>query len=308
MLRSLLDPATVASLVTGAYGMPVSRCVLLRTLVNDVYRVETPAGPLALKIYGPGRDRDAAWEAGLAAQVADAGVDLARAVRLADGAWAGEVALAEGPRQYTLWEWAPGAHAPQPFDDELYRRFGVAVAGFHAAAGEAPAGPATPVAAHLDQVLDRVEAGDRAVIRALVVAARRHLDDAGQALDRGICHGDVSMDNVHVDGDRLILFDLDLDLDLAGVDWRAADLAGVGTTPYWPAFLAGYRSVRPFPDRDVAAMPWLQVLQRVEHLHFHLVRKSAFRGTDSIREGWAAENLTALRGRHHPARRVSRQV
>ena len=53
----------------------------------------------------------------------------------------------------------------------------------------------------LDQVLERVGAGDRALITALVAEATARLD--GMTLDAGICHGDVSLDNLHVDGDRI---------------------------------------------------------------------------------------------------------
>ena len=291
-LRSLADPAELGSAVSAAYGLEVSGCVLLRTLVNDVYRIDTPAGAYALKLYGPAHAGNVAWEVRLAGHVAAGGVDIARGVPLADGRPAGELAMPEGPRPYTLWEWAPGGHAPRPYDDDLYHRFGMAIARFHATAdGMAAAPRAADPSAQLAEVLARLDEPDRSLLASLMAAASRHLASVGPRLDRGICHGDVTLDNAHLDGARFVLYDLDR----AGENWRAWDLLGLAATPHWPAFLAGYRTVRPMADLDVAAMPWLDVLLRVEYLHFHLVRKPAYRGTDSLREGWVEQNLKALR-------------
>lgn len=141
----------------------------------------------------------------------------------------------------------------------------------------------------LDEVFERVGPADRATFSRVVAAARTRLSDLD--LDHGICHGDVSLDNLHSDGDRVVFYDLDR----AGNGWRAADLTGVASTESFPAFLAGYRSVRPFSDDDLAAIGWLSVVDLVGNLHFHLVDKPKLRGIESIGEGWADRELQALR-------------
>ncbi|GIF70275.1 hypothetical protein Ais01nite_83100 [Asanoa ishikariensis] len=292
-LRSLLAPDAVAALVTDAYDLPVSRVLLLRTLVNDVYRVDTARGPLVLKLYRHGRDAaGVAWEALLADHVAGRGVPIVRAVPLPDGNRAGTHDAPEGERSYVLWEWAPGALPGLSISEATAGDFGRTVAAFHAAA-EMDTCPRhrdlEALGPIVDQLRDALEPADRALIDLLAAALPDRLGRAD--LDRGICHGDVSLDNVHVDGGRLVLYDLDL----AAMDWRAADLAGVATTPWWPAFLAGYRTVRPFGEADLAALPWLTVRGLLTNLHFHLVDKPTFRGTDSIGEGWAERELVALR-------------
>ena len=78
-------------------------------------------------------------------------------------------------------------------------------------------------------------------------------------------------------------------------NWLATDLSPVAATPQWPAFLAGYRTVRAFPDEVVEVLPWLDVLLRLDYLHFHLYAKPAMRGTESLTEGWVDENLGQLR-------------
>lgn len=289
-LRSIVDPAYLAGLVAREYGIEVTGCVLLRSLANDVYRVDTPAGPRALKLYRTGYAA-ASWEVELAARV---GAGVAQGIPLRDGRLCGEVASAEGPRAFTLWEWVPGHKPPRPRDDALYHRFGAATAAFHEAAEGFPAPPFRDVLALVDDVLARLpEPEDRALVARLAAEAGRRL--AGAELDRGVCHGDVTLDNVHLAGDRIIFYDLDQ----AAENHRAADLTPVAATPHWPAFLAGYRTVRDFAAADVAAIPWLEVLLRVDYLHFHLYAKPAMRGTESLTEGWVEQNLTALRSLDH---------
>ncbi|GAA3940200.1 phosphotransferase enzyme family protein [Actinoplanes auranticolor] len=285
-LRSIVDPAALARVAAREYGLDVTGCVLLRSLVNDVYRLDTPAGPRVLKLYRAGYG-SAGWEVELAAHV---GAGVAQGVPLLDGRPAGSLTAAEGSRAFTLWEWVPGSKPPKPRTDELYHRFGVATAAFHEAATGFPGPPAVDVAALVDEVLAGVpDAADRALIAGLAAEAGRRV--RGAELERGLCHGDVTLDNVHRDGDRIIFFDLDRAAD----GYRAADLAPVAGTPHWPAFLAGYRTVRPFRAADETAVPWLGVLLRIDYLHFHLYAKPAMRGTESLTEGWVEQNLTGLR-------------
>jgi Ser/Thr protein kinase RdoA (MazF antagonist) len=292
-LRSIVDPAALADAVAAAYRLPVTGCVLLRSLVNDVYRVDTRDRPRVLKLYRAGhRTRaEAGWEVELSGALGGA---VARGIPLADRTPAGVLAAAEGERPYTLWEWAPGARPGPPWGDDLFRRYGAATARFHAAADAAGAPPRRfdvldALGRPYEEVLDRVSADDRTRIAELVTAAREWL--AGRTLDTGVCHGDVSLDNLHVDGDRLVFYDLDR----AGTGPRAADLAGVAATGGFAAFLDGYRSVRAFGDADLAAVPWLGAVDLVGNLHFHLVDKPRLRGTESWQEGWLDRTLTALR-------------
>ncbi|AGZ39982.1 aminoglycoside phosphotransferase [Actinoplanes friuliensis DSM 7358] len=281
-----MDPEYLAALVAREYALEVTGCVLLRSLVNDVYRIDTPSGPYAFKLYRTGHN-SAEWETSLAAYV---GTGLTQGVALQDGRMAGAVQAAEGPRAFTLWEWAPGAKPGRPRTDELYHRFGAATAAFHEASTGFPGPPALDVLTLLDDVLARIPAAsDRALIAGLATEAGRRAADPN--LERGICHGDVTLDNIHLDGDDLVFYDLDR----AAHGIRATDLSPVSATPQWPAFLAGYRTVRPFLDSDVAVLPWLDVLLRVDYLHFHLYAKPAIRGTESLTEGWVEDNLVALR-------------
>ena len=291
--RSLVDPDALATAVDKAYGIRVRSCELLRSLVNDVYRVETVDGPLAFKLYRAGhRTLD---EVGWEVRVAEAaGEVMAQGVWLADGSPAGQIPTAEGVRPYALWQWAAGRKPEPPFSDNLFRRYGAGTAAFHAACDRADLPPRRfdvmdALGWPLDEVLERVGRQDRATFTRVVAAARARLSDL--ELDQGICHGDVSLDNLHTDGDRVVFYDLDR----AGNGCRAADLTGVASTEGFAAFLEGYRSVRSFSADDLAAIPWLSVVDLVGNLHFHLVDKPKLRGSESIGEGWADRDLQALR-------------
>jgi Ser/Thr protein kinase RdoA (MazF antagonist) len=291
--RSLVDPDALAGAVGEAYRIRVRSCVLLRSLVNDVYRIETADGPLAFKLYRAGHRTldEVGWEVRVAAA---AGPVMVQGVPLADGSAAGQLQTAEGARPYSLWQWAGGRKPEPPFSDDLFRRYGAGTAAFHAACDKADLPPRRfdvleALGWPLDEVLERVGPDDREAFTRLVAGARARLSDV--ELDRGICHGDVSLDNLHSDGDRVVFYDLDR----AGNGWRASDLTGVASTPGFAAFLDGYRSVRPFGAGDLAAIEWLAVADLIGNLHFHLVDKPKLRGVESIGEGWAQRELDALR-------------
>jgi Ser/Thr protein kinase RdoA (MazF antagonist) len=212
-------------------------------------------------------------------------------VPLLDADTVGLLETPEGPRAYTLSAYVEGSKPERPFTDELYAAFGAQVAAFHHAAGNYTSPyfrrPAD-VAHRLDEPLEQILAVDNSeenLLRSLAVAVRNNLAQYSKA---GTCHGDVTMDNVLLTKQGLLL----LDFDLAAVGPPAADFTGVATTPHWDAFKAGYGAIS---AEDQAAIPYLQVVGSIFNLRFHLVDKPQFRGTESRAEGWAAAELDGLR-------------
>ena len=301
--RSIPSPDGVADLVRRSYGLDVTGCSLVRSLVNDVYVVTTPTGRYVLKIYHHGgwSTDEVAWEYELVAHVRASGIPTAEGVRLLDGSFVGELEAPEGVRPFGLTAFVDGSKPSPPFDDALYRSYGVLLARFHQAADSFATtrhrrafGLEQTLDAPLPQVLDALadRPDDRRVVADMAAIARARIEElAGRGLSWGIRHGDVTLDNIHASGDGLTLHDFDL----AGQGWRIADLAPCLATDFAEAFLAGYTSVRPVTQTDLAALPWLDVIGRIGNLRFHLVDKVALRGTESIGEGWVDRELSALR-------------
>jgi Ser/Thr protein kinase RdoA (MazF antagonist) len=190
-----------------------------------------------------------------------------------------------------LLRYVEGATPRPPFTDELYYAFGQEVAAFHDAADNYTSPYFRPPPEDVEQALEQILAVDAAeenLLRALVGRVRNNLAQYSKA---GTCHGDVSMDNVLLTPQGLLL----LDFDLAAPGPPTADFSGVATTPHWPAFKAGYRTRREITPEDEDAIPSLQVVARILNLRFHLVDKPRLRGTESRGEGWADAEYDALR-------------
>ncbi|ONI68500.1 aminoglycoside phosphotransferase [Kribbella sp. ALI-6-A] len=293
--RSLPRPDDLRDHLAEAYRLPFTGCTLLRSLVNDVYRLTTATGDYVIKLYAVRPLPEIRWEAELSIHLSQHQVATPPLIPLGDGASAGVLAMPEGDRPYLLTAFVDGSKPQAPFTDDLYRSFGELVAQFHTATDTfAPAldRRAADLSHSLDEpaaeIVPLLPAADGELVAALASAVR---DKVADGLSRGVCHGDVSLDNVLITPDGLSLHDFDLSAE----GYRAADFTGVAATPHWDAFRAGYERHRPIAPADLAAIDWLTVAGRISNLHFHLVRKPLFRGTESRAEGWAAGELAELR-------------
>lgn len=305
-VRSILSSEGAAELVQAAYALEVVDYRLQRSLVNDVYEVVGRGGRWALKVYrqsGAARAwslDEVVWEQELVLALLLHGFRAPRPVRLAAGELVGQLDAPEGPRPYALTEWVQGTKPSPPWTDDLYREFGQLTARFHSiAAAHRSARPrrgtgsfeglsvaTEQVVAALDDADDRGLIEERA---AEATAALTRLTHAGMTW--GVCHGDVTLDNVHRSAAGLVLHDFDL----SGPGWLADDLTGVFATSHWPAFEEGYRTLRELTPADLEALPWFGIASRVTNLRFHLVDKVQLRGVESRSEGWVQRELTGLR-------------
>src|SRR5690349_2539812 len=102
--RSLFTLHAVRDEITDAYGLDVTGCTLLRSLVNDVYAVVTPGRRYLLKVYRHGfwSPDEVTWEVELTRHLVRSGVLVPEVVPLADGRPLGVVDAPEGQRPYTL--------------------------------------------------------------------------------------------------------------------------------------------------------------------------------------------------------------
>jgi Ser/Thr protein kinase RdoA (MazF antagonist) len=305
VLRSICTPEAVAETVQRSYGLEVTGCTLIRSFVNDVYEIATPERRCVLKVYHHGgwSEEEVGWEQELITHLAANGVAVARAVSLANGELVGVLDAPEGPRPYAMVEFVEGEKPRKPFSDELYDEYGALLARLHDAADSfrttryrRPFDLGETLDEPLAEVLPALagQPDDQAVVSELGALARHRLEElAEQGLEWGIRHGDVSLDNVHVTSQGLTIHDFDL----AAEGWRVADLAGCLSTPFADAFLGGYTRIREVEPVELEALPWLTIVGNIGNLRFHVCDKAAWRGTESLSEGWVHDLLESLRAR-----------
>lgn len=264
------------------YGLDVVGLERLDVAVNDVFAVEATSGRFALKLYNVrSRDvEDVEWEVELVEHLATNGAPVARPVAGADGA-VQTLDLHGESRAAVLWRWVPG-EKPRP-SRETYLALGETAARIHRAAdGYNPA-------------WIRDDYGEDVLIDEQIGRMRRHLLAAGRIeevvalgkrlraaiaereLDRGFCHMDLTLDNVHLTDDGMVAFDFDS----AGWCWRAMEPSGVlrFSDGFFEDWLEGYRRVRPFPDLDERAVAAFGLIGDLRNTAWKLGEASSSRGT-----------------------------
>lgn len=266
---SLLSTEALLAEVARTYtvGRPMDG-VLVRSYVNDVYAISTSTGRYILKVYRARwrSSSEIAWEVDALAHLSAKGVAVAAAIPRRDGRLIGTLHAPEGTRYAVLFDHAEGAKPVPPFTAPLYYHFGRAAARMHQALNDFTSVHAR-VPLDLTYLIDRplMALRPRLAHRAddwdfLVRFADKVRDCitilAARGLDWGVCHGDMTLDNLHVASDNRVIF---YDFDSGGPGWRAYDLPGIyqfGRGANWDAFLAGYTEVRPFGPADLAAVPY----------------------------------------------------
>lgn len=269
--------------------------MLERSYVNDVFRLTAMSGAqFYLKIYR--RDwrspSDVAWELRIQEHLIMGGVSIARPITRRDGSYMTVLNAPEGERAAVLYAQAPGSKPHRPFTAGLYARFGHASAGLHAVldtmvdTSGRPADDIETLVMRPGRVLRSLfdpGADERCAIDMIVDRLTEEISQRSPDLDWGICHGDLTLDNITVADDGSITF---FDFDLAALSWRARDPCGVyaysrkdpEACDFWNAFLAGYRTERPFSNADEGAVPLMYAAQQFWDLGHEASRWSRWSG------------------------------
>jgi Ser/Thr protein kinase RdoA (MazF antagonist) len=274
---TLLDAVEAA---ISAWYLPAAPCrvSLLRSYTNDVFLVTSESDQLIVKVYGVGwrTDGELRYEVDLLEHLAVRGIAVARPIRGRDGAWIHHVETSAGRRQLLAFDVAPGAKPVQPFTPSLYRAIGRAAGRMHAALDDfvSPHARAPLDTEHLiDRSLERLApfleqcSDDWAFLTDIVARVKAEvLACARDGLDWGVCHGDLTLDNLHLTDDGEVVF---YDFDDGGPGWRALEFQGVylaqreGKSGVWDAYLQGYRSVRNLSESDVRAIPRFVIADQI---------------------------------------------
>jgi homoserine kinase type II len=274
--------------------------------VNSNFRLTDRAGQVYFaRLYEEQDQAGALREHAVVAVLDDAGVPVVRALRTKDG---GSLADFEG-KAFAVFPWVDGEILCQArVTAAACRELGAALARVHLCSARVPALPAGRFRIpDLRERLERVAAAGRASLLPAVSTIRERLDhyEAKRAkdLEQGICHGDLFRDNVLWQGPQLrALIDFEsvcqnnfaYDLMVTTLAWCYGAEFELGLVQ---ALFDGYRSVRPLPAGEVAA---LRSEGAIACLRFASTRLTDFslrvpEGTPPVREfGRFLARMTAI--------------
>ncbi len=263
------------------FGLSNVVCRDLNTLANYAAEVTTPSGHFALKLYNPASrtGSEVQWELDLTLHLIENNVPVAKPVAGKDGYLA--TFIVDGQeRPAVLFEWAAG-EKPKP-NLSTYSLIGGAAAQIHNAADTFTSKIfREKYDAHelIDDQLKRIkapleESGQWQRVFELTERMRKII--INPSLDYGIIHNDLTLDNVHLNGNAITVFDLDS----AGESWRAVEPWGVlrASEDRFRAWLEGYRTIREFGQDDERAVAAFGIVEDIRNVVWKLGFAKSSRG------------------------------
>ncbi len=263
------------------YGLKDVNFEYLNTLVNDIFLATTPNRKFALKLYHePYRtETDVQWEVDLILHLIKNGAPVMKPV-IGKNGYIHTFLIKGKYRIGVLYEWALG-EKPKP-NVSTYILLGKAGAQIHQAADT------------FSSKINREQYDSEVLIDEQLQRMKNHLIEVNrweqiyelgerlkkliinQELDKGICHMDLTLDNIHCSGDTITVFDFDS----AGESWRAIEPYGVlmFSKDYFKGWLDGYRSVRPFNKKNENAVAAFVIIGDLRNVVWKLGLANSSRG------------------------------
>lgn len=281
------DVLQVSQQLHDCYGLDSPECKNLNTLANYAIEVTSPTGHFALKIYNPASRiaTEVQWEIDLTLHLIKNGAPVASPVAGKNDSYLQAFFVDGQELTAVLFEWASGAK-PKP-ELSNYTLIGRAAAQIHEAADTFTSELAREkYDAHelIDDQLERMkipleESGQYQRVFDLSERMRKIITNP--SLDYGIIHNDLTLDNVHLDGNILTVFDLDS----AAESWRAAEPWGVlrASEDRFTAWLDGYRSIRDFSQDDEKAVAAFGIVEDIRNVVWKLGFAKSSRGEPLLR-------------------------
>lgn len=270
------------------FGLHDPECKDLRTPANDVIEVTSPEGHFALKLYNSTSRtaQDVQWELELTLHLIENEVSVVKPVKGVEGYL--QSFMVEGQsRVGILFEWANG-EKPKA-EPSTYTLLGGMAAQIHQAADSFKSDlprEKYDIATLIDEQLDRIkqpllDSGQQQRVYELTERMRKRIE--GLDLDWGVCHMDLTLDNVHRHADSLTAFDFDS----SGESWRAIEAWGVRrwSEESFQAWLKGYRTVRSFSDNDVMAVSIFGIVADIRNVVWKLGFAKSSRGKPLLTSG-----------------------
>ncbi|MFC3494904.1 phosphotransferase enzyme family protein [Glycomyces rhizosphaerae] len=252
----------VADQVAAAWGYPAGTAKWWRSSASHVFVLRDPEGKRYLR-FVPDANRSAGPVAAVCSlmdRLVAGGAAVVRPVPTLAGTLTATVPTALGLMHAMVVEAAPGEELDvEELDEDRARSWGAALAAVHESmAGiDADLPEAFP---ELSEITD-LYPHDPALVKAALRLADRIAGLPRDGSRFGIVHGDFELDNLAWDEGRATAFDFDE----VAFSWYAADIAyalrdltgpdglpAVEHRQRSEEFIAGYRSVRPLGEADLA--------------------------------------------------------
>lgn len=287
--------------------------------LNDIYRVVVGGRKYMLRVYRAGwrSNSEVLFETDMLNHLHEKGIKVARPVPRHNGETFFKLVAPEGPRQAVLFTFAPGAE--MRYNEDPARRFGQAVAGLHNALAdfipsqerfELDVGHLLREPMGLIEPLYRERpAQEWKYLTGLAGQLEVRLEEfEKRGLERGVCHGDLHLGNVHFEPETGLttLFDFDCAgpngyraYELAVFHWASrARLEKAQDKRVWQAYLDGYTGLRSFNRVDLEAVPLFIALRQFwimgiyarlgANFHYETLPETYFSGFINYLKKWEA--------------------
>ena len=314
-LRSVLTPEPLLRAAREHYTIERgAACDLIHRGVNDTYAVTAPGQRFALRVYRHDwrTNAEIQWELSLLEHLDAEGAPVSAPVRTRSGNRFSIVLAPEGPRPVALFRFVSGKECiGDAMNVPHARAYGRSLAAIHLRMDTFQAGHSRfeldldylltrPLAALEPRMTGRSQ--DITYLHRLADDIREavvEFDDRG--LSRGLCHGDASGANAHLDQRGEFTF---FDFDGAGSGWRSYDIASFrwGMLRYgsreaadenFEAFLEGYREVRGLAKVDEEAVPPFVAAREIWFMGLH-AGMTPMEGTAFMHDGYFDESINFL--------------
>lgn len=260
------------------FGLKDVICKDLNMPTNDAISITSPTGHFLLKIYSVREVNEVQWEIDLINHLVKNGAPVVRPVQGKNGYV--ELLHIDGDHPAVLFEWVSGGKPEM--NNDTYYLLGKAAAQIHKAADTFASSLSREIYNEntlIDEQLTRmkpllIEAGKWEQVFDLGKSLKNIISNS--LLNWGICHMDLTVDNVHLDGNEITVFDFDS----SGMCWRAIESHTVLriSKVFFEAWLNGYRSVRAFNKEDENAVGVFSIIGNLRVVAWNLGVATSSRG------------------------------